>query len=82
MSTLFLTFFYFSESMYRRSPAESGHLLYYPHFPDICQDGSIFPKMFVVCKIYLDRGSYRSAAGEFTYKCIPTKKNKMKKVKG
>lgn len=33
----------------------------------------------VVCKIYLDRGSYRSAAGEFTYKCIPTKRNKMKK---
>lgn len=28
----------------------------------------------VVCKIYLDRGSCRSAAGEFTYKCIPTVK--------
>ena len=34
----------------------------------------------VVCKIYLDRGSYRSAAGEFAYKCVPTKKkNKLKK---
>lgn len=26
--------------MYRRSPAESGHLLYYPHFTLICQAGS------------------------------------------
>lgn len=33
----------------------------------------------VVCKIYLDRGSCRSAAGEFTYKCIPTVKKQKKK---
>lgn len=33
----------------------------------------------VVCKIYLDRGAYRSAAGEFTYKCIPTVKKQKKK---
>lgn len=35
----------------------------------------------VVCKIYLDRGSYRSAAGEFTYKCIPTVKKADKERK-
>lgn len=35
--------------------------------------------MGVVCKIYLDRGAYRSAAGEFTYKCIPTVKKQKKK---
>lgn len=34
---------------------------------------------YVVCKIYLDRGSCRSAAGEFTYKCIPTVKKQIKK---
>lgn len=42
MSTPFPIFsiFYFTlESMYRRSPAESDHLLYYPQFRNICQAG-------------------------------------------
>jgi len=35
----------------------------------------------VVCKIYLDRGSCRSAAGEFAYKCIPTVKAEKERKK-
>ena len=47
---------------------------YYNIFKQLFQ---VFPTSIysiVVCKIYLDRGSCRSAAGEFTYKCIPIKK--------
>lgn len=39
--------------MYRRSPAESGYLLYYPQFAGICQAGSddfvscLFPVCFL-----------------------------------
>lgn len=47
MSTPFLIFFisyffisyFILEFMYRRSPAESGYLLYYPQFRNICQAG-------------------------------------------
>ena len=35
--------------MYRRSPAESGYLLYYPQFAGICQAGSdVFVSYFSV----------------------------------
>lgn len=50
---------------------------YYNIFKQLFQ---VFPTSIysiVVCKIYLDRGSCRSAAGEFTYKCIPTVKKNM-----
>lgn len=37
--------------MYRRSPAESDHLLYYPHFVGICQADLMV--LFPVCFLFL-----------------------------
>lgn len=37
--SIFSIFYFTLESMYRRSPAESDHLLYYPQFRNICQAG-------------------------------------------
>ena len=37
--------------MYRRSPAESNHLLYYPHFAGICQADLMV--LFPVCFLFL-----------------------------
>ena len=36
------TFLLSLPSMYRRSPAVSGHLFHYPHFHNICQAGPEF----------------------------------------
>lgn len=53
--------------MYRRSPAESGYLLYYPHFAGICQAGSdgfvscLFP---IFCKS--STGRLSAVAGSAT----------------
>ena len=41
--------------MYRRSPAESGYLLYYPHFAGICQAGSMV--LFPVCFLFFCKSS-------------------------
>ena len=45
--------------MYRRSPAESGYLLYYPQFAGICQAGSddFVSCLFPVCFLFFCKSS-------------------------